>query len=46
MHACFVMTIQYYEAGMGPTYRLLWKPTVGIFLTAVFTFGAALWLAG
>jgi uncharacterized protein len=45
MHACLVMTIQYYEAGMGKTYRLLFLPTVSIFLTAGFIFTAAFWLS-
>jgi uncharacterized protein len=45
MHACLVMTIQYYEAGMGKTYRLLFLPTVSIFLTAGFIFTAAYWLS-
>lgn len=46
MHACLVMTMQYYEAGMGKTYRLLFIPTAVVFLTGVCVFAAASWLAG
>jgi hypothetical protein len=46
MHACLVMTVQYYEAGMGKTYRLLFSPVAVIFLTGAAVFAAALWLAG
>jgi hypothetical protein len=40
------MTLQYYEAGMGKTYRLLFMPTAVVFLTGVCVFAAASWLAG
>jgi hypothetical protein len=46
MHACLAMTLQYYEAGMGKTYRLLFMPTAVVFLTGVCVFAAASWLAG
>jgi integral membrane protein (TIGR00529 family) len=46
MHACLVMTMQFYEAGMGKTYRLLFAPVAVIFLTGAAVFAAALWLAG
>ena len=46
MHACLVMTMQYYEAGMGKTYRLLFMPTAAIFVTAACTWAVACWLAG
>jgi uncharacterized protein len=46
IHACLVMTIQYYEADLGKTYRLLWMPTAAIFITAACTFAIAHWLAG
>jgi len=46
MHACLVMTLQYYEAGMGKTYRLLFMPTTAVFLTGVCLFAAVRWLAG
>lgn len=46
MHACLVMTLKYYEAGMGKTYRLLLMPTAVVFLTGVGVFAAAEWLGG
>lgn len=46
MHACLVMTMHYYEADMGKTYRMLLLPTALIFLTGVGVFAAANWLAG
>lgn len=46
MHACLVMTMHYYEADMGKTYRMLLLPTALIFLTGVCVFVAANWLAG
>jgi integral membrane protein (TIGR00529 family) len=44
MHACLAMTLQYYEAGMGKTYRLLFMPTAVVFLAGVSIFAAANWL--
>lgn len=44
MHACLAMTIQYYHAEMGRTYRLLLVPTVFLFLTGTSVFAVALWL--
>jgi hypothetical protein len=41
MHSCLVMTLEYYKAGMGKTYRLIWAPAVLTFLT-----GVAVFLAG
>jgi hypothetical protein len=46
MHACYVMTLQYYQAGMGKTYRLLLAPAGLTFLTGVAVFLAATWLTG
>jgi len=46
MHACLAMTLQYYEAGMGKTYRLLFMPAAVVFLTGVCVFAAAGWLVG
>jgi hypothetical protein len=46
MHACYVMTLEYYQAGMGKTYRLLLAPAFITFLTGVAVFLAATWLAG
>ncbi len=46
MHACLVMTLQYYGARLAPTYRLLLPPAATVFLTAVGVFAAAQWLAG
>jgi hypothetical protein len=44
MHACLVMTLDYYEAPMGRTYRLLYAPVAALFLAAVGVFAAgALW---
>lgn len=40
------MTMHYYEADMGKTYRMLLLPTALIFLTGVGVFAAANWLAG
>jgi hypothetical protein len=40
MHACLVMILQYYEAGMGKTYCLLFKPKAVVFLTGVCTIAA------
>jgi hypothetical protein len=33
MHACLVMTLQYYNAGTGKVYRLLFAPVALLFLT-------------
>jgi hypothetical protein len=46
MHACYVMTLEYYQAGMGKTYRLLLAPAFLTFLTGVAAFLAATWLTG
>jgi hypothetical protein len=46
MHACYVMTLEYYQAGMGKTYRLLRAPALLTFLTGVAVFLAATWLTG
>jgi hypothetical protein len=44
MHACLVMTLDYYDAPMGKTYRLLYAPVAALFLAAVGVFAAgALW---
>ena len=41
MHSCLVMTLEYYQAGMGKTYRLIWIPVLFTFLTGVAVFLAA-----
>jgi hypothetical protein len=46
MHACPVMTLHYYEAGMGKTCHLLFMPTAVVFLAGVCALSAANWLAG
>ena len=38
MHACLVMTLEYYKANIGKTYRLLFAPVAVIFLTGVIVF--------
>jgi integral membrane protein (TIGR00529 family) len=44
MHACLVMTLDYYEAPMGKTYRLLYAPVAALFLAAIGVFAAgSLW---
>jgi integral membrane protein (TIGR00529 family) len=40
MHACLAMTLDYYQAGMGKTYRLLFAPVGILFLTGVGVFAA------
>jgi hypothetical protein len=40
------MTLEYYQAGMGKTYRLLLPPALLTFLTGVAAFLAATWLTG
>jgi hypothetical protein len=40
MHACLVMTLDYYHASMGKTYRLLFAPVGIIFLTGLGVFAA------
>jgi hypothetical protein len=46
MHACLAMTMQYYQAETGLTFRLLLMPVALIFLTGVCVFGAGYWLCG
>jgi len=46
IHTCLVMTLHYYEAGMGKTYHLLFMPTAVVFFTGGCVFAAANWLAG
>ena len=45
MHACLVMTMQYYQADMARTYRLLILPTALLFLTGASVTAAAFLLA-
>jgi hypothetical protein len=33
IHTCLVITLHYYEAGMGKTYHLLFMPTAVVFFT-------------
>jgi hypothetical protein len=46
MHDCYVMTLEYYQAGMGKTNRLLFAPAIQTFLTGVAAFLAAKTLSG
>jgi hypothetical protein len=46
IHTCLVMTLHYYEAGMGKTYHLLFMPTAVVFFTGGCVSVAANWLAG
>jgi hypothetical protein len=46
MHSCYVMTLEYYQADMGKTYRLLLAPAFLTFLTGVAAFWVATWLTG
>jgi integral membrane protein (TIGR00529 family) len=46
LHPCLVMTMQFYRAGPGATFRLLFMPVAAIFLTGALVFSAACWLAG
>jgi hypothetical protein len=46
MHACLVMTLEYYQARLAATYRLLLAPAAAVLLTAAGVFAAAHWLAG
>lgn len=46
MHACFAMTLDYYQAGMGKTYRLLFAPVVILFATGLAVFAAGRFLFG
>jgi len=45
MHACYIMTLEYYQADMGKTYRLLFAPAILTFLTGVAAFLTAKGLA-
>lgn len=44
MHACYVMTLDYYRADMGKTYRLLLAPAAITLLTAVAVFAIGRWV--
>lgn len=46
LHACLAMTIQYYQAETGRTFRLLFMPVGMIFLTGACVFVAACWIVG
>ncbi len=46
VHACYVMTLEYYRADMGKTYRLLVAPAILTFLVGVAVFAAARSLLG
>jgi hypothetical protein len=35
MHACLVMTLEYYKANIEKTYRMLFVPVTIVFLTGV-----------
>lgn len=44
MHACLVMTLQFYRAPMDKVYRLLFAPVALLFLTGVLVMGIAYWV--
>jgi len=44
MHACLVMTLQYYNANMAKVYRLLLAPVAVLFLTGAVVAGVAFWV--
>ncbi|MCX5910506.1 MAG: DUF401 family protein, partial [Deltaproteobacteria bacterium] len=44
MHACLVMTLQYYNASMAKVYRLLLAPVAVLFLTGAVVAGVAFWV--
>lgn len=46
MHACYVMTLQYYQANMAKTYRLLLGPALLTFLTGAAVFMVGRWFSG
>ncbi len=46
VHSCYVMTLEYYRADMGKTYRLLLAPAILTFLVGVAVFVAARSLSG
>ena len=46
MHACLVMTLQYYNASMEKVYRLLFAPVVMLFLTGALVTIIAYWIGG
>ena len=46
MHACLVMTLQYYNASMEKVYRLLFAPVAMLFLTGAVVAAVAYWLGG
>ncbi|MBP1714808.1 MAG: hypothetical protein H6Q42_3011, partial [Deltaproteobacteria bacterium] len=46
MHACLVMTLQYYNARMEQVYRLLFAPVALLFLTGALVTVIAYWIVG
>ena len=46
MHACLVMTLQYYNARMEKVYRLLFAPVALLFLTGALVTVIAYWIVG
>lgn len=46
MHACLVMTLQYYNASMEKVYRLLFAPVALLFLTGALVTLIAYWIGG
>ncbi len=46
MHACLVMTLQYYRAAPGKAYRMLLLPVLAVLLTAAAQLALVGWLLG
>jgi hypothetical protein len=46
VHACLVMTLQYYQARTDKVYRLLFAPVALLFLTGVLVMLIAFWVKG
>ena len=46
MHACYIMTLEYYHASMTKSYRLMMAPTAITLATAVVVFVAGRWISG
>ena len=44
MHACLVMTLQYYNASTEKVYRLLFAPVIMLFLTGALVTMIAYWI--
>ncbi len=44
MHACLVMTREYFKADMGKLYRLLALPVAIVFVTGLIFLGISFWV--